>query len=358
MKYLNRNLLNKPLLLVFTFSAFLLLLSCGQEKPKPFISYYYWKSNFALDSVERKAVDKDNVQQLYVRYFDVVYDALTKAAKPIAPISLKREDLIKPIVPVVFIKNQIFEQLDSAAVLRLADDVLALMEQINKAAGIKCRAVQFDCDWTEGTQPKYFFFLKKMREKIDAHENHSSFASMTMLTATIRLHQVKFFEKTGVPPVDKGVLMFYNMGEIGTGEQNSIYDQALSKTYLPWLHKYTLRLDIALPIFSWGIHIRNGQILNLLNKMDQRDFSDSLLFESLRTNRYRAKSSFFNNGFYFEAGDEVKVEQIEASALEQLLSDLKQYYPNQFQQIIFYDLDRLNLSRYEQDFAQKIIDRY
>ncbi len=87
------------------------------------------------------------------------------------------------------------------------------INQINKSVSIKCRALQIDCDWTTKTAPKYFYFLQQIREKLDAHEDGGTFASLAMLSATIRLHQVKYPEKSGMPPVDKGVLMFYNMGE-------------------------------------------------------------------------------------------------------------------------------------------------
>jgi hypothetical protein len=36
--------------------------------------------------------------------------------------------------------------------------------------------------------------------------------SKKKLSATIRLHQVKYFKKTKIPNVDSGVLMYYNMG--------------------------------------------------------------------------------------------------------------------------------------------------
>jgi hypothetical protein len=343
----------KSLLLLSIIS--LSLISCGGEKLKPFVSFYYWKSNYKLNPTERDALMQNNVQQLYVRYFDIVYDETTKEAIPLSPIRFAKEDILKPIVPVVFIKNQVFEQLDSTAIYKLVDKSLTLLNQINKAAGIKCRAVQFDCDWTSKTAPKYFYFLKQMREKLDAHEDGGTFVSLAMLTATIRLHQVKYAEKEGVPPVDKGVLMFYNMAAINNSEVNSIYDQKTSQKYLSSLSKYSLRLDLALPIFSWGIHLRDGQVVELLNKMDRRDFQNKEEFVSLNNNRYKAVSSFFKNSFYFKEGDEVKVEQIDQNTFEAMVADLKKNSPNQFQQVIFYDLDSTNISRYAKDFYQKTV---
>lgn len=333
----------------------ILLSACGGQKLKPFVSFYYWKQHYKLDSIEKQTLQTNNLQQLYVRYFDVVYDQHEQIAKPIALVQLAKEDIVNPIVPVVFIKNQVFEKLDSLAVYKLASQTLSLLDQINKAVGIKCRAVQFDCDWTAKTAPMYFYYLKKMREKLDEHDDGCTFASLTMLTATIRLHQVKYPEREGVPPVDKGVLMFYNMGNINTSEINSIYDQKTSQAYLSSLASYTLRLDVALPIFAWSIQIRDGQVVSLLNKMENKDFQNKSEFEIIKPNRYRAVASLFKNGFYFKVGDEVKVEEVNAAAYAQMLADLKVYYPNQFQQVIFYDLDAQNITRYDKDFFQKTV---
>lgn len=348
---------SRPILKSFTvllFTAFIFA-SCGGEKLKPFVSFYYWKSNYKLDSTERKVISENNVQQLYVRYFDIVYDETAKDAIPLAPVHFTKEDIVNPIVPVVFIKNNVFEQLDSAAIYKLVDKTVTMLNQINKSAGIKCRALQIDCDWTSSTAPKYFYYLKQMREKLDAHEEGGTFASLAMISATIRLHQIKYPEKAGIPPVDKGVLMFYNMGEINTSEVNSIYDQKTSQKYLSSLSAYTLRLDIALPIFAWGIQIRDGIIIELLNKMDSRDFQNKEEFVQLSANRYKAVSAFFKKGFYFKAGDEVKVEELDEKNFAPMIADLKKSYPNQFQQVIFYDLDSVNISRYAKDFYQKTV---
>lgn len=333
----------------------LIISSCGGEKLKPFVSFYYWKSNYQLDSTERNVLKENNVQQLYVRYFDIVYDETLKVAIPAAPVRLTKTDIVNPIVPVVFIRNKVFEQLDSIAIYKLADKTVTMLNQINKSVGIKCRALQIDCDWTSSTAPKYFYFLKQIREKLDAHEDGGTFASLAMLSATIRLHQIKYPEKAGIPPVDKGVLMFYNMGEISTSELNSIYDQKTSQKYLSSLSAYTLRLDIALPIFAWGIHIREGRIVELLNKMDSRDFQNKEEFVQLSANRFKTASAFFKKGFYFQAGDEVKVEEVDEITFKPMIADLKRSYPNQFQQVIFYDLDSLNISRYAKDFFQKTV---
>ncbi len=75
-----------------------------------------------------------------------------------------------------------------------------------------------------------------------------------VLSATIRLHQVKYFETTGVPPVKSGMLMFYNTGDLeNPSEENSILNIETAELYLSGLEDYPMQLDIVLPLFSWAV---------------------------------------------------------------------------------------------------------
>jgi hypothetical protein len=337
------------------FIALLLITSCGGKKPNPFVSFYYWKSQYKLDSTERNALSENKVEQLYVRYFDIVFDEHLHKAIPQAPIQFSKQDVQTPIVPVVFIKNKVFEQMDSLALDTLAMQTIALINQINHSAGLKSRALQIDCDWTARTKENYFHYLRQLRQIIDEHEHKTTFAPMAMLTATIRLHQVKYPDQQGIPPVDRGVLMFYNMADINASDVNSIYDAQTSKKYIGSLASYPLRLDLALPIFAWGIQLRDAQVVGLLNKIDLKDIQESPEFSLRKENRYQAKSSFFKNGVYFKQGDEIKIELVDQLSLLHMAQDLNAHYPSQFQQIIFFDLDAVNLTRYDKSVFQKIV---
>lgn len=336
----------------------LLLYSCGGGKRETFTSYYFWKTGYKLDSFEKAKLNLANVPQLYLRYFDISINEETQKPYPVSPVRIDKNSIVKPIVPVVFIRNKVFQTLDSATVDTLVNKTYNLLEQINKNAGIKCKALQIDCDWSESTQKLYFYFLKKIRERLDNHENHSSFASLTMLTATIRLHQLKYMERLGVPPVDKGILMLYNMGKIDNSTNNSIYDRATSLNYLPFIRNYTLRLDIALPIFSWGVLLRDGEVITLLNNLDLNDFESNSNVQYLKPNRYKVLSPFFIKGFSLHKDDEIKIEQISDTMLSDMINDIKEYYPNQAQQFIFFDLDSINFTRYDKGFLEKIIATY
>lgn len=274
-----------------------------------------------------------------------------KRPVPQAIVRFRDAERIAQIVPVVFIKNKIFLELDSNRIDTLAEHTFSLLEQINQSQHISAKVLQIDCDWTQKSSENYFHFLRLLRQKLGAKSRSFPAAK---LSATIRLHQIKYAGLQGVPPVDKGVLMFYNMGKINGSQVNSVYDRKISQSYLSALNKYPLPLDFALPVFAWGIHLRKGQVIELLNKMDSRDFANRNEFEASGKSRFIAKQSLFKNGFYFKAGDEIKVEQIDAQDFESMAEDLTEHYDRPVERIIFYDLDSINISRYEKDIFKKV----
>src|SRR5690349_8893386 len=126
--------------------AFIVLLACEQP-PERKISFYYWQTSFHLSDVERQALSENNVQQLYVRYCDIDFKPGTKEPIVVSPL---RIDTAINVVPVIFIKNRVFEKNAGS----LADSVFKFIAARNKANGM----VQFDCDWTESTKDAYFNF--------------------------------------------------------------------------------------------------------------------------------------------------------------------------------------------------------
>ncbi len=321
-------------------------LSC-KNKPGGNISFYYWKTNFSLSATETKTLGDNTVKKLYVRYFDVDKELGQSEAKPISPIALNDSIKNYNTIPVIYIKKRVFENINSNSLLTLAKNILSLITQINQSKQIKNTEVQFDCDWTESTKATYFSFLRTYRN-----------FSKQNISATIRLHQVKYYERTGVPPVDRGALMYYNMGEINAGNKNSIYDKAIAAKYNPSLAHYPLPLDVALPIFAWGQQLRDGLVVGLLNKINADHFTDDSNFVFISANRLQVKHACFKAGYYFQEKDEVKLEAVSKDELLDMATEINKYLKNPPQTIIFYDLDSINVVRYEKDVYKEILDQF
>lgn len=309
-----------------------LLAACSTKTEKINTAFYFWRTTFSLTETEQQYLKDLDVKKLYIRYFDVALQ--NNEAIPVAPVVFNQKPAGYNIVPVVYIKNEVFLQNGSAD--SLAGKVYNYIQQINKSANVSVNEIQFDCDWSLKSKQNYFQFIEEFKK---LHPN---------LSATIRLHQIKYPDKTGIPDVDKGVLMYYNMGVINAGEDNSIYSQKIARNYINSLKNYNLPLNIALPVFSWGVHIRNNQVTNLIGGLRVNDLAGDQ-FEKIRENQFKVVKDIVFKGRYLAKDDEIKIEAISANQLKEMMHDIKKNSKHKPNEIIFYDLNENNLKAYEKE---------
>ncbi|WP_316816136.1 hypothetical protein [Pedobacter nyackensis] len=343
-------MLNATVILRFqyVFCLVLLTLFCGScnNTHQSDTGFYYWKQDFQLNRAQTNVLKGAGPANLYVRFFDIKWDIRSQKPYPEAIINFKDQNVDYNITPVVFITNQTFEKLDQSDIDSLALKCNKLIAALALKYHISYKAVQIDCDWTVGTKDKYFSFLHSFKN-----------ISNKTLEVTIRLHQVKYQFKTGVPPADRGVLMFYNMGKISAdlNEPNSIYNAPTAKKYVNSLKNYLLPLDVALPVFSWSIHIREGKVIQVYGKIGRAELNDKANF-SPTAHRvvYRAKRDFFMGGIYIKKGDLFKVEETDKILLKHAAVQLAAHLnKNEKRTIIYYELGNLNLSAFKaKDFEE------
>ena len=115
------------------------------------------------------------------------------------------------------------------------------------------------------------------------------------------------------------------------------------------MREYPLALDVALPAFSWGIHIRGNKVIGLLNKTDVATFDDDLNFERTSPPFVEVKNNTFKIGYYFQKGDRIKLETTSVDDLEGMVEDLRAKLKTKPHEIIIYDLDNFNLKRYDHE---------
>jgi hypothetical protein len=175
-----------------------------------------------------------------------------------------------------------------------------------------------------------------------------------MLSVTIRLHQVKYPQKTGLPPADRGVLMCYNVGKLdGSNTQNSILDLDIVRGYAPALATYPLPLDLALPAFAWGVLKRDGRVLKLLNEVSQKSFQNPD-FEPITSNTWRVKKARYYSGTYLYEGDEIRLEQISQDLLQKATQELGQYFQGKRYTLLLYHLHEQLEATFPAQSLQKI----
>ena len=328
------------ILLTLVLSIF----SCTQGE-KPTIAFYYWKTVFKLSQLEKEILDDNAVKKIYLRYFDIDLDSKNQPF-PVSPIRFETKSTDFSIVPVIYIKNKVMlnKELD---VEFLAEKTFDFIQQINAANEIQIHEVQIDCDWTLSSRDTYLKFIESFKK-----------ISGKTLSATIRLHQIKYYKKTKIPNVDKGVLMYYNIGSIAADSLNSIYDSKIATKYLESLKNYPLELEVALPIYSWAVHIRESRVIGLRNKIDIAGFKkdSNFVFE----NKYylKVKHSNYKRGTFYKVNDVLKIEAISQKELLEMADDLNENLKLTPKEIIFYDLDEFNIKNYEKNIFKQVIARF
>ena len=79
---------------------------------------------------------------------------------------------------------------------------------------------------------------------------------------------------------------------------------------------YPLHLDIALPIHSWAVYIRNAKFKGIVNGISQEEIAKNTdLFEPVANQRYKFLRDTVIGETYYRYGDEFRIEQVDLQTL-------------------------------------------
>ncbi|UKN01793.1 hypothetical protein K6119_18885 [Paracrocinitomix mangrovi] len=296
--------------------------------------FYHWKTEVDFSQNQIDFLEEINASVLYVKYFDLVWNG--EEVRPAAYVDFKTE-VKQPIVPTVFITTDVFQNIDSSEIRNIAIKTHKTIYSLNPD-GNEIDEIQFDCDWTPSIKDKYFLFLKEFQA---IHQGQ--------ISATIRLYQYKYPDLSGVPPVDKGMLMYYNMGDFKSySETNSILNNEIGKQYLGF-GTYPIKLDVGLPNFKWSLLFREGEFFQICPDFTENQLKNNDLFMQKMENTYifKADTVLFNT--YFRFGDELRFEncdqeelikaanllnnELSQDSIRVLIYDLQAYTPNDYEKI-------------------------
>ncbi|KEY18374.1 hypothetical protein [Kaistella antarctica] len=304
---------------------FALMISCENSKSHDY-TFYYWRTHLSLDAPEKAALDKASSTYIYTRFFDI--EKVNGKFQPVAVITKDRTfKTDKEVVPVIFIRNDLFYDITLDEINFLAQNVATLIKKKQTEFGFKVSTqIQIDCDWTAGTNKEYFTFLQKLKE-----------FSKKEISCTLRLHQVKNSKLSGIPPVEKVFLMCYSTSSpLENSTKNSILDFPTLKAYLKNIDLYPLEIEIALPIYSWGIvtnHLGKHKLINALSVEDLKNVN----FKKISDTEVEVIKDGFYFGNYLNKGFNLKVEEISEDRLNQVKKYLNKKLPGY--SIVYYHLD-------------------
>jgi len=326
-------------------------ISCNQKQvfPKEISpAFYHWKTELSFSESEKTYLRKSNVKKLYLRVFDVDW----KGGQAVPLAQLQSETTLPTdieIIPTLFVTNRTLLNIADADVPNLSNNIYDKIIEINSENNWQVNEVQIDCDWSGQTKSKYFELLHQLQNRLGDIG--------AVVSATIRLHQIKFYKQTGVPPVHRGMLMFYNMSDLGNWTtDNSILDLAEAKKYLVNFESYPLDLDVALPIFSWGVLFRDGKMIKLINNLAKAEIADTSRFVKLAPHRFEVKKSTYLQAHYLYEGDQIRLEWIEPEQLEEAALMLRDQIRNASMTVSFYHLDSTCIKQHTYEELEKVLE--
>lgn len=367
-----------PQNLIFLLIIWGTLQSCSEEQ-KPKRSVCIWKTSFDFNREDDTLFSQLGIEHVYLRFFDVDWNPYLKEALPQATLNnlyLYNQDSLE-FTPCIFITNKVMlyssrPQLDSLAI-NIGKRVNSLikelglinyrydfknynygskgpvMDSIESACEEKfrrqVRELLIDCDWSEKSKENYFYFLEKMQEGSDG----------LIISATIRLWQYKYRENAGIPPVDRGLLMCYNLQSAEDYNiENSISSAAELEKYIVG-KKYPVDLDIAFPVFSWAVLFRGGKFLGIISEITAEECkNDSLQYAQIGENRFVFKTDKVQGDIYIRSGDELRIEKVSAEELDKISHLLKEKkIANSQSRITFFSYEK----KYINDYGIKNIDK-
>ncbi|KLE02109.1 hypothetical protein [Aliarcobacter butzleri] len=291
------------LILVFALIVF----SYNKTQTKDIqISFYSWENSFEEQNINEK---------LYIKVLDINFSTKLELLKT------NIKETPKNFIPVIYITNETMKNVDYSLLSK------AILETLKN---YKFDEIQIDCDWSLSTRSNYFNLLEDLKEKLNKK-----------ISATIRLHQIKYYTKTGIPPVDYGVLMYYNMSNIGDfNTKNSILDNEIAKKYHYNFDVYPLKLKLALPLYSQAIQFREEKAISLFEGVEEKDFNND--FEKLENNRYKVLNSHYFKGRYIYKDDIFRLENSNEQDIKIALKDFLDLSKNRYDEVIFYTLKYKN----------------
>ncbi|WP_298137271.1 hypothetical protein [Flavobacterium sp.] len=373
---------------IILFSLVLLsFLSCKKDKKFDVIkSFCYWKTDSYFGQEEDSLAKQMKLKHMYVRFFDVDWNPYAEEAQPVATVyNIRITDGLN-ITPSIFITNDVLlnsskPQLDvlsermairikkiidkyqtekatalaykiadadyerqkgNAFQSRLSTDSIIIAEKPKFEKDIQ--ELLFDCDWTESSKDNYFYLLEKLKSKFSNYK----------ISSTIRLWQYKYYEKAGIPPVDKGLLMCYNMtNPTEYNTKNSIGTSDELADYITH-DAYPLELDIALPLFSWSVLFRGGEFKGVISEYQEFEKSPTI-FKKTDDNKYTLQDDIQIGKFYARNGDEIKIEKISDDEIQDMIDIITEKVKiSNTTKITFFSFDK----KYINDYGVQNISKY
>lgn len=326
-------------------------IGCKQQKTKVTRGFYLWQSDYSKEYIKNQENFKSfNGERLYLKMFEVAYDD-QEGAIPVSKTNIKLFDQFlqgADLVPCVFVENSVMKKLTKKQLHELADNILFLVnkyvqEEIydNTSKPRKYNEIQIDCDWSVSTRDNYFELLKIIKEK-----------STKTVSCTMRLYPYKYQEEMGVPPVDRIMLLCYNLlNPTKNTEKNTILEIEELKKYIDFETPYPVPVDVALPVYSTGYRFQNQRFQGVFHAVP-KELEEILIPLDLKHHYVVSKDTFING--YFDKGEKLKIERVSESTLIEAAELLSDHIDQKEMNVVLYHLDHNELKQYDHEILDSV----
>ncbi len=309
----------------------------------PVRAVYHWKTHFSWgyenDQFQQKFITDHQISKVYVKMLDVDWNE----AIGIFPSSKTNVTYYNPnqqdsaeYIPVVYISAKALAMLEPKDIAAYANRFLKHALRIETYLEHPVSEIQVDCDWTKSTKEIYFQLIREMRKLAPKYK----------FSATIRLYPYKYVSELGVPPVDRGMLMLYNLKNARVlSADNSIFSFQEARKYVSTKTTYPIPLDFALPAFSWCTVFRNGSFYKVLfqNPMGEENVLKNVRL--VRAGLYEVINAFeLNLSTYLRPGDILKIEHCGENELLEANAICRLFPISEQNTIALFDLDETDLN--------------
>jgi hypothetical protein len=314
-------------------------------------AFYYWKTNLHVNDEEQSILKGTGASTIYLRLFDVDWNQNLQKA---LPVGILQSDTIKgtslQYIPVVYITQACLTRLQEKDVPELSAHISTLVFDLCTKYNLNPKEIQIDCDWTKNSAQVYFSLLKQLKSE--------AYFKTKLLSCTIRLHQVKFTITSGIPPVDKGMLMVYNMGNLTRyGGHNSILEVKEAKDYLKHIGIYPLPLDVALPIYHWAALFEHSRFKGITYNISKTDFNSADIKQK-ENNLYLLLQDTIVGGYRFRKGQEIRFEEPDKNDLKQIGAYIGEHIKDSVYRVAFFHLDNQATRQFQTKDLNDIVNTF
>lgn len=321
---------------IFIFLTVSVLSACSPGKKDTTYAFYYWQQANSFSDSTSHWIERLNISKFYVHIMDVVWSSEKQQPAPTAITALSASNPItgKSLVPVIFINNEVIDKADTTQLQELTINLLSAARGFMDKMGSPLAELQIDCDWTAKTRDKYFLLLQQLKQ----------LSPGTTYAATIRLYPYKYDRQMGVPPVDYGALMFYNLTSIkNPEEENSIFTYKAASQYRR-SNPYPIPLKAILPVFGWYAWFRNNDYKGIL--YESPDLTGQSFCTRISKTKFRVLKDTVVNGLYLRNGDILRNEFPDTKDLSAFNKNLDNLLPGS-NEVIFYHWNERFLQHYD-----------